>query len=114
MNIETEIRTLNKIGQNELKGISDILFHSFEIKKDYRDKKTINKKEFLIEGFVEYLKKYLELNPKMSRKDKLEIIHFIDKLKIQTEILELLSGNLTESGITIAGKRLGKKSQSAF
>ncbi len=49
-----------------------------------------------------------------EKKEKLELINFIDKMNIQKELLELQKEETNISQIETAGKRLGKKSQSAF
>ena len=48
------------------------------------------------------------------RKNKLELINFLDKLNTQKELLELAKGQTNITDIRKAAKRLGKKSQSAF
>lgn len=49
-----------------------------------------------------------------SKEEKLHLIKYISKLKMQQELLEIASGEVNLDDIKIAGKRLGKKSQSAF
>jgi len=45
---------------------------------------------------------------------KLQLIKVISKLNMQKELLELAGGKINLDDIEMAGKRLGKKSQSAF
>lgn len=44
----------------------------------------------------------------------MNLINFIDKINMQKELLQLKRNEIGISEIQIAGKRLGKKSQSAF
>lgn len=55
-----------------------------------------------------------ELKNSKNAKDKLALMHFIDKLIMQKELLELQAGITNLADIQIAAQRLGKKSQSTF
>lgn len=117
-----EIDKINKIGAEEFDRISRILFDSFKISstdfpnvelksKQLRD---LSKKEELIISYSSFLNKLLELKFVESKKSKLELIDFLDKLNLQRELLEIAQGQLTFSDVNKNAKRLGKKSQSAF
>ena len=104
----------NNIQEQEFDSIMSNVFQSFLIKKDYKSGTYLGKKEELLSYFTQFLEKYLELQFTNSKKDKLELINFIDKINMQRELLELQRNEIDISQIRIAGRRLGKKSQSAF
>ena len=54
------------------------------------------------------------MNFTRSKENKLRLIKFVSKLNSQKEFLELASGEINLDDIQRAGKKLGKKSQSAF
>lgn len=117
-----EIDSLNKIGVEEFDRISRILFDSFKISStdfpnvELKSKQIsdLSKKEELIISYSSFLNKLLELKFVESKKSKLELIDFLDKLNLQRELLEIAQGQLTFSDVNKNAKRLGKKSQSAF
>ena len=117
-----EIDKINKIGAEEFDRISRILFDSFKISStDFPDVElkskqlnNLSKKEELIISYSTFLNKLLELKFVESKKSKLELIDFLDKLNLQRELLEIAQGQLTFSDVNKNAKRLGKKSQSAF
>jgi hypothetical protein len=117
-----EIDKINKIGAEEFDRISRILFDSFKISStDFPDVELkskqlsdLSKKEELIISYSSFLNKFLELKFVESKKSKLELIDFLDKLNLQRELLEIAQGQLTFSDVNKNAKRLGKKSQSAF
>lgn len=114
MNAIERIKKYNSIEETEFDSMSKLMFHSFQINKNYKSENYIVKKEELITSFTQFLEKYLELDFLNSNKEKLEIINFIDKMNMQKELLELQKGDINISDIQIAANRLGKKSQSAF
>jgi hypothetical protein len=67
----------------------------------------------LISSFVKLMDKYLELKV-IDKKNRIEIINFIDKLNLQKELLDLQKGVSNMKDIKVAAHRLGRKSQSAF
>jgi hypothetical protein len=117
-----EIDSLNKIGAEEFDRISRILFDSFKISStdspnvELKSKQIsdLSKKEELIISYSSFLNKLLELKFVESKKSKLELIDFLDKLNLQRELIEIAQGQLTFSDVNKNAKRLGKKSQSAF
>jgi hypothetical protein len=117
-----EIDKINKIGAEEFDRISRILFDSFKISStdfpnvELKSKQlnNLSKKEELIISYSSFLNKLLELKFVESKKSKLELIDFLDKLNLQRELLEIAQGQLTFSDVNKNAKRLGKKSQSAF
>ena len=56
----------------------------------------------------------MDLHVESSKQSRLTLIDFIDKLNMQKELLALDKGESTIAEIKLAGRRLGKKSQSAF
>jgi hypothetical protein len=114
MNAIEKITKRNSIDETEFESMSKLMFQSFQINKQYKSESYLTKKEELINSFTQFLEKYLELHFLNSKKEKLEIINFIDKMNMQKELLELQRGDIKISDIQIAANRLGKKSQSAF
>lgn len=109
-----KIEQKNNIEEQEFGKMSKLLFQSFIITKKYKSFTFLGKKEELINYFTEFLEKFLDLQLVTSKRDKLELINFIDKMNVQKELLELKKNQITPAEIQLAGKRLGKKSQSAF
>ena len=104
----------NNIQEQEFDNVMSNVFKSFLIKGIYKSGTYLDKKEELLNYFTQFLEKYLELQFISSKKDKLDLINFIDKINMQRELLELKKNEIEISQIQIAGRRLGKKSQSAF
>ena len=106
----------NRIDQQDFDRVAKLVYHSFliNIETNYKSNIILDKKEELLVSFSQFLEKYLELQFLNSKKDKLELINFIDKMNMQKELLELQKNETNISQIQEAGQRLGKKSQSAF
>lgn len=104
----------NTLEEQDFDKVSKLMFQSFLIKRNYKSHNFLDKKEELISYFTEFLEKYLELQFLNSKKDKLSLIDFIDKMNMQKELVELKKNETTLEEIEIAGKSLGRKSQSAF
>ncbi|MCL6460512.1 hypothetical protein SAMN05444372_11712 [Flavobacterium micromati] len=114
MNAIERIKKHNSIDKVEFDSISKLMFQSFQNDKEFKNENQLTKKEELLTSFTQFLEKYLELDLLNSKKEKLEIINFIDKMNMQKELLELQKGDNSISNIQIAADRLGKKSQSTF
>ena len=104
----------NNIQEEEFDNVMSNVFQSFLVKKFYKSGNYLDKKEELLNYFTQFLEKYLKLQFINSKKDKVDLINFIDKINMQRELVELQRNEIDISQIKIAGKRLGKKSQSAF
>lgn len=104
----------NNIQEEEFDNVMSNVFQSILIRKDYKSEIYLGKKEELLNCFIQFLEKYLELQFINSKKDKLALINFIDKINMHKELLELQRNKIDISQMRIAGKRLGKKTQSAF
>ena len=104
-----------KIFQKDITEVYRIIISSFY--EDLRKRKTNPKavvSERLIDKYKLFLVALLENDLLRDKKDKLEIIKFIDKLNSQKEALEIKSGKKSFEELSAASKRLGRKSQSAF
>lgn len=115
----TAIDTLvkeNKLDLRDFDRVTKLVYHSCVIDESNEDdsNQILVKKEELLSHFGQFLEKYLELEFLSSKKEKLELINFIDKINLQKELLELLKNESHFSQIQKAGQKLGKKSQSAF
>lgn len=108
------VKGLNQIDDQELHGITKIMFDSFYKHREYKSAAYVSKKEKLIDSFANFLEQYLELNFPGSKQTKLKLINFIDKLNVQKELLEIESGETSIASIKLAADRLGKKAQSGF
>lgn len=104
----------NNIEASEFDNVSKLLFNSFLLENDKAKQSELDKKEELIIQFTQLLEKYLELQFLDSKKDKLELINFIDKMNLQKELLEIQRGEISISQIKKAANTLGDKSQSSF
>jgi len=104
----------NHISDEELHEITKFILNSFIVRGQYKNEAYVAKKESLISSFTEFIEQYLALHFTGTRERKLQLIKFISKLNMQKELLELASGATNLDDIKKAGKRLGKKSQSAF
>ncbi|ANI88841.1 hypothetical protein A9P82_05780 [Arachidicoccus ginsenosidimutans] len=104
----------NIIEEDEFDNAMSNVFHAISINRTYKSEVHIEKKDELLVDLTQLLKKYLTLQLGISKKDKLDFIKLIDKMNLQRELLELQRNELNISQIRIAGKRLGKKAQSAF
>ena len=108
------VKRSSQINDEEFREISQIIFRSFIINGEYKSHSYISKKEILLNSFSEFIEQYLKLNFSGSKENKVRLIKFISKLKMQKELLELASGETSWENIQTAGERLGRKSQSAF
>ena len=104
----------NTIDEQDFDKMSKLVFHSFLINRSYKSHSFLDKKDELLNYFTQFLEKYLELQFLSSKKDKLELINFIDKMNMQRELLELQRNETDMTQIKTAGQQLGRKSQSAF
>jgi hypothetical protein len=104
----------NTIEEQDFDKMFKLVFHSLLINRNYKSHNLLDKKEELIIYFTQFLEKYLELQFLSSKKDKLQLINFIDKMNMQKELLELQRNETDITQIKLAGQRLGRKSQSAF
>lgn len=114
MTILEKYENENTLEEQDFDKVSKLMFQSFLIKRNYRSPSFLDKKEELISHFTLFLEKYLELQFLNSKKDKLSLIDFIDKMNMQKELVELKKKETTLEEIEKAGKSLGRKSQSAF
>lgn len=114
MTILEKYENENTLEEQDFDKVSKLMFQSFLIKGNYKNQNFLDKKEELISYFTQFLEKFLELQFLNSKKDKLHIINFIDKMNIQKELVELRKNETTLEEIEKAGKSLGRKSQSAF
>ena len=108
------IKDHNQINDEELHNITQIMLDSFVVNGQYKNESFVSKKETLISSFSNFIEQYLKLHFTGTKERKLQLIKFISKLNMQKELLELASGEINMDDIQMAGKRLGKKSQSVF
>jgi len=81
--------------------------------------KLVNKKEAILDSDTDILENMLTNNLHLSKQKKVEIIHWLNKLKANKEYMQMVKGNLANdqqalADIQAASERLAKKSQSAF
>lgn len=108
------VKHKSQINDEELLEVTQIMFNSFIVKGNYKDLAYVSKKETLIGLFSDFIEQYLKMNFTGSKENKLRLIKFVSKLHTQKELLELASGESNLASFQKAGKRLGKKAQSAF
>ena len=109
-----KIKHLNVVEKEDITLMSYLLYESISIKRAYKSEHIVDSKEEILNIFTSLFEKVLTERSLLSKKDKINVIHFIDKLNTQKENLEIIKGNILTKDIKAASKRLGKKSQSAF
>jgi hypothetical protein len=109
----TRIKKQNEINEEEFNDITKLLYSSFLLKRSTKDPSIIEKKLFLLTSFAELMNQYLELRM-VDRKNRLELINFIDKLNLQKELLDIQKGVTDIRTIKETAQRFGRKSQSVF
>lgn len=112
MILDTE--NINIIDENDKKKISTVLIESVLIKKVYKKESVISYKEDMLDSISTLLTKILANDSGMSTEAKLNLIHLLDKINTQKEVLEMIRSKVSAEDLLIASERLGKKSQSAF
>ena len=111
------LQTVNESSQidsEKLHGIMKIMFDSFIVNGDYKNQSNVLEKEKMLDSFSSFIQQYLNLNLSGSKDEKLRLMKLVAKLNMQKDLLELANGETKLEDIQSAGKRLGKKSQSAF
>jgi len=80
--------------------------------------KLVDTKETILDSPVDMLENMLTSNFNLSRQEKVEIIHLLNKVKANKEYMQLVKGNLINdralADMRAASERMAKKSQSAF
>lgn len=110
MPVLQEIKQKDQFSEADLNQVTKIIFYSFSI--NHLEK--FDEQEQLLDYFKIFLKKYLNSNLLTTRKSKVQLINFLDKVNLQKELLELRKGEINIDQIKLAAQSLGKKSQSAF
>jgi hypothetical protein len=114
-----ELAKDNELKQTDIFHISEFIVSFIEIKPSAKKEKTISAKEAILDSLADMLEKMLTLNTNLSKQNKIEIIHLLNKLKVNKEYMQLIkSGSEIDedrlSDLQAASSRLFKKSQSAF
>ena len=102
-----ELQEQNRIEEHEWNSIISILL------KPLLNINIMHSQDLLLQ-LSSFIDKYLELHLEHNKEEKLRLIQFIDKLNLQIELSSLAKKEIEMGNIEIAGKRLGKKSQSSF
>jgi fructose-1-phosphate kinase PfkB-like protein len=107
------------IEEVDIAAISGIIMQAIEVKGSVKKQAAINTKETILDSLADMLEKMLTSNLNLTKQNKVEIIHLLNKLKANEEYMQLVKGNLTDNeqsftDMMVASERLGKKSQSAF
>ncbi len=104
----------SQFSDEELHEVTKIMFASLTYNSNQRDLIYILTQKALLASFSDFIEQYLKSNFSGTRENKLRLIKFVSKLNLQKELLELASGETNLKDIQKAGRRLGRKSQSAF
>jgi len=107
------IKEKNQFDETEFTNFSHFLYDFFLIKKGL-EKESVNTKVEILNKFLSLLNDLLYSYSFEQKKGKLELINLINKLNTQKEIFEFLQSKSNINDIKIAGKHLGKKSQTVF
>jgi len=109
----------NDFSKSDIRGISHILFNFFRIELDKESsefKEQIEQKSEFLKLFLELLNKVLYSDFIEDKQEELTLIHTASKLKLQQELLELLSSNDVDKKfleLLEISERFGKKAQSS-
>ena len=119
MTVLEQLEKDSVIEEMDIVTISGIIMQVIEVKSSARRQATINTKEAILDSLADMLEKMLTVNLHLSKQNKVEIIHLLNKLKANKEYMHVVKENLTSNKQTIldiqaASERLAKKSQSAF
>ena len=111
--IDEKVERSNRIKETEFKNVSSLIYNSFLV-TSYSRAKAIENKDILINEFIDFLSKYFESDLIKDDSEKTYLLNLIDKLTLQKEFIQLRRKEITQTNLQQAGRRLGKKSQSAF
>ena len=111
-----ELAKDNELQQADIFHISEFIVSSIEIKPSDKKNNTIGAQEAILDSLADMLEKMLTLNQDLSKQNKIEIIHLLNKLKINKEYIQLIKDNGDDDlkNLQVASARFAKKSQSAF
>ncbi len=104
----------SQISVDELQTVTRIMFNWVNDNSDDKDSMYILTKKDFLASFSDLIEQYLKLNFSGTKENKLHLIKIVSKLHMQKELLELASAETNLEDIQKAGKRLSRKSQSAF
>ena len=103
----------NRIQEQEFDHAMSNIFHSFIVDGSYGEEMHLDQKGGMLEQVAQLLETYIDLKFNISRKEKLDILHLLDKINRQRAFLEIKKNELNLSNIKTASKRFGKKAQSS-
>ena len=106
-----KMEVTSMIEEDEFDSLTEILFHSVSMNRQYKSQSAILKKEELIENLISFLNKSLALKVTAAPKHKLQIINLICKLTQQKELIQIQTGKLNLEHIKAAAITMGKKTQ---
>ncbi|MFZ6012418.1 MAG: hypothetical protein ACOYXT_18890 [Bacteroidota bacterium] len=107
------VTKINQIKEAEINELSSCIFQSFLV-TGTQNTQTLVRRSDLLDDFIDFLGKYLAADLAKSNKHKLAVLNSIDKLTLQKELLQLRKKEIAGADIKEAGRRSGRKSQSAF
>jgi len=114
-----ELERDSRLEGKDIQDISNYIISFIGVKNQVKEQTAIAVKEAILDSLSDMLEKMLTSNTELLKKEKIEIVHLLGKLKANKEYMQLIKGNMAEnkqalSDLHTASKRMFKKSQSAF
>jgi hypothetical protein len=103
---------VNEVNEKEAQAVFHVLSSSIIFDSSTNTKDDLNDISTMVSFFSRALEKIMQSHLVKSKSDRLKVIKFIDKLKQQTNAIELAKGKKVD--LQIAAERLGRKAQSSF
>jgi len=114
-----ELEKENKLQEADILHISKLVTHAIELKAFEKKGELVDSKGYILDSLSKMLEMMLTMDIDLSRKEKLDAIGLLSKLKANKEYMTLVKGSITDnqqafSDLYTASGRMFKKSQSAF
>ncbi len=107
------------LNMEDIKGVIKLISTSKEFNSAFHTSEFLEEKIEITDSLVKFLESYmafLSVSSKSTvfKEKKLEILRLIGKLKMESELIKLKSGQQSLSKLKASAKNLEKKAQSAF
>ncbi len=110
MNVQQLLATGNRFEKEEVELASTLSFKAFKVEEGI-SKKSCEDRIALLEDYTQFLLKFLRSEFVETNEQHTGLMNLISNLKIQKEILEILSGKVKLSDLMATAERFGKKTQ---
>lgn len=114
-----ELEKESRLESKDIQDISNYIFSFIHVDPPVIDETTVPVINNFLSSTADFLEKRLTSGDIISKKEKLEIVHLLTKLKANKEYIGIINKTSGESkqaiaDLKIASERMFKKSQSAF